>query len=84
MGIDLQPYFVYKFIYRLEFADRLVEHEYDHVFTGTFDGQPVINTREVEAWKFVDMEELSRDVIANPTLYTYWLRLILSHHRLPQ
>src|SRR5687768_10210348 len=34
MGIDLMPRFSYKFIYRTDLDNALVEHEYDHVLIG--------------------------------------------------
>jgi isopentenyl-diphosphate delta-isomerase len=82
MGIDLQPEFAYKFIYKVELDHGLIEHEYDHVFTGTFDGTPVINTAEVEDWKFVDLRSLREDMARHPEAFTYWFKLIVHHPRL--
>jgi isopentenyl-diphosphate Delta-isomerase len=84
MGIDLQPEFAYKFIYRTKLDHELVEHEYDHVFIGTFDDEPLINLQEVEDWKFMDLDALKRDITQNPKHYTEWFRLILGHEKLPQ
>lgn len=77
MGIDLQPRFAYKFIYRTDLDQNLIEHEYDHVFIGTFNGTPTINSSEVEDWKFVSPEWLKNDIRHNPDHYTYWFRLIV-------
>lgn len=79
MGIDIPTHFAYKFIYRVPLDKDLTEHEYDHVFTGTFDGVPVVNPEEVEDWKFVNVQALKKDVEANPAHYTHWFRLILNH-----
>jgi isopentenyl-diphosphate delta-isomerase len=57
----------------------LIEHEYDYVFTGVFDGEPIINTHEVEDWKFISPDQLRLDVSLNPEKYTYWFKLILGH-----
>lgn len=84
MGIDMQPEFVYKFVYKTTLEDELIEHEYDHVFIGTFDGLPNANTEEVEAWKFIDLDTLRKDVWRNPERYSYWFRLILTHDGLQQ
>ncbi len=80
MGIDLKVKYAYKFIYRTNLDNGLIEHEYDHVFTGTFDGEPVINKHEVEDWKFISPEHLLLDVKLNPRNYTYWFKLILDQH----
>ncbi|MBS1556793.1 MAG: isopentenyl-diphosphate Delta-isomerase [Bacteroidetes bacterium] len=77
MGIDAEPKFDYKFTYKTPLDQNLVEHEVDHVFTATFDGKPVINTSEVEDWKFVDVNELLVDISSNPQRYTEWFKLIV-------
>ena len=83
MGIDLQPEFAYKFIYKAPLDNGLTEHEFDHVFVGQFEGEPSINTDEVEDWKFVNLEALKQDVHHNPDAYTAWFKLILNHAELP-
>jgi isopentenyl-diphosphate Delta-isomerase len=79
MGIDLQPEFSYKFIYKTHLDMDLIEHEYDYVFRATFDGEPSINTEEVEDWKFANLNWLKADVQKHPEAYTYWFKLILDH-----
>jgi isopentenyl-diphosphate delta-isomerase len=82
MGIDLQPEFVYKFIYKVALEKGLIEHEYDHVFVGTFDGEPAINKNEVEDWKFVTVHWLKHDISKHPDHYTFWFKQILLHPEL--
>lgn len=79
MGIDVQPEFVYKFIYRSQLDKDLIEHELDHVFTGVFDGIPDINSDEVEDWKFMNVSALRRDIGQYPGNYTVWFKLIMNH-----
>jgi isopentenyl-diphosphate delta-isomerase len=78
MGIDVQPHFAYKFIYKAALDKNLIEHEYDHVFVGTFNGDPSINQNEVEDWKYAKLEWLKKDMDANPEAYTYWFKLIVN------
>lgn len=78
MGIDLQPTFSYSFIYQATLDQDLVEHEFDHVFAGTFDGTPVINKKEVDDWKYMDLNELRADMALHPESYTVWFKLIVS------
>lgn len=84
MGIDIQPEFVYKFLYQTKLDKELIEHELDHVFTGVFDGLPEINTDEVEDWKFVSLKALRNDMNKNPDHYTVWFRLIMKHPELKE
>ena len=82
MGIDLQPTFSFTFIYRAQLDHNLIEHELDHVFVGTFDGKPVVNKKEVEDWKYVDLQWLKEDIQKNPSDYTVWFKLIVNHPEL--
>ena len=79
MGIDVQPEFSFKFIYKTDLDNGLIEHELDHVFIGSFDGIPSINTSEVEEWKFMSLNSLRRDIEESPELYTAWFKLIVKH-----
>ena len=79
MGIVLQPEFAYKFIYKATLDRNLIEHEYDHVFIGTFDGAPFINKDEVDEWKYCSVDSVRKEVLENSESYTAWFRLILSH-----
>lgn len=77
MGVSCDLNHQFGFIYRAEVEDGLTEYEYDHVFTGLFDGDPTPDDSEVEGWKWVEPEELARDVARSPRRYTYWFRLLL-------
>ena len=79
MGIDLQPEFAFKFIYKCELDKGLIEHEFDHVFTGLYDDAPSINPSEVDDWKFIDVKTLRNDLERNPEKYTTWFKLIMNH-----
>lgn len=84
MGIKTRPEFAYKFQYRTELDNNLIENELDHVFVGLFNNEPVINTKEVERWKFVNVTEIKEDIERNPNNYTYWFKLIITHPELEQ
>lgn len=82
MGINIQPEFAFKFIYKAEVGNGLIEHEYDHVFVGRYEGEPLINCKEVEDWRLEAMDKLRADVKKNPHRYTHWFRLIVGHAQL--
>lgn len=77
MGIIAQPEFDFKFLYRVDLDNELIEHELDHVFTAVSDQVPKANLAEVQDWKYVAISELLIDVSKNPGAYTAWFRLIL-------
>ncbi|MEQ8426067.1 MAG: isopentenyl-diphosphate Delta-isomerase [Cyclobacteriaceae bacterium] len=84
LGVDLNPIFSYKFIYNVVFTNSLIEHEFDHVFVGTFDGSPKINKKEIDEWKFVNQKELEDHVNTNPNQFTHWFKMILSNNLTPR
>lgn len=79
MGMDLQPEFLYKFIYKTKLDRDLTEHELDHVYIGISDSDPNINKTEVEDWKYLDFQTLKADMVANRDSYTLWFQIIIDH-----
>ena len=65
MGIKTSLRKVYDFIYKAELDNQLTEHEFDHVFYGVCDRDPILNKDEAEDFKWVDMETLNNDIIKN-------------------
>jgi isopentenyl-diphosphate delta-isomerase len=79
MGIEVELEFAYKFIYKAELDKNLIEHEYDYVFIGQYDGDPTINPDEVDDWKYINLIKLKEDIRDNPDQYTAWFKLIMQH-----
>ncbi len=67
----------FHFIYKAHFDHGLTEHELDHVFTGIYNYDPIINRDEVEEWKWVNVKDLLADVENYPEQYTVWFRIAL-------
>ena len=67
----------FDFIYKAHFDNGLIEHEFDHVFFGTFDGEPVINPEEANDFKWVKLNNLMEDMRSVPENYTVWFRIIM-------
>lgn len=77
MGFRCEIKESFAFIYRAEVDNDLIEHEYDHVLVGNFDGNPDPNGDEVDDWKWVDLMTLKLDMRESPENYTYWFRISL-------
>jgi isopentenyl-diphosphate Delta-isomerase len=77
MSFDCELRPAFEFLYRAELGGGLTEHEYDHVFVGSFDGEPRPDPSEVGDWRWIGWEELREDLAARPQRYSYWLRLAL-------
>jgi isopentenyl-diphosphate delta-isomerase len=77
MGFDCELREAFEFLYRAELDGALVEHEYDHVFVGTHEGEPTPDSSEVEDWRWVTMDELRRCLRVEPQRYSYWLKAVV-------
>lgn len=86
MGIKTELKESFAFIYRAHFENGLIEHEFDHVFIGTFDGLPTINPEEAHDFRWVKIADLMEDMRSTPDDYTVWFRIIMEkmEERLPE
>ena len=64
------------FIYKAPFDNGLTEHELDHIMVGYYEGVPKINKDEVEAWKWMPLEDVKKGINERPELYTAWFKII--------
>ena len=76
MGLNADLKEIFSFIYRANLKNGLIEHEFDHVLVGYTDLSPIINIKEVEDWKWVDLSILEHDIDKNPSIYTEWFKII--------
>jgi isopentenyl-diphosphate delta-isomerase len=81
MGLECDLQRAFSFLYRVELGDGLIEHEFDHVLVGHFDGQPTPNLSEVEAWQWIEPTELRTTLDSQPDRFTAWLPLALEKLR---
>ncbi|MCL6220809.1 isopentenyl-diphosphate Delta-isomerase [Zunongwangia pacifica] len=68
------------FIYKAPFENGLTEHEYDHILVGQYDEDPKPNPEEVNAWKWVSLEQVKEDMKRNPEVYTEWFKIIFDKY----
>ena len=76
MGLNADLEEIFSFIYKANLKNGLIEHEFDHVLVGYTDLSPIINIKEVEDWKWVDLSILEHDIDKNPNIYTEWFKII--------
>ena len=74
MGIDCTLHKAFEFIYHAQFENGLTEYEYDHVFFGEFEGDPLPNPEEVGEWRWVTLNTIANEIQATPELYTVWFQ----------
>ncbi len=78
MGIETALEHKTQFIYKTSFSNGLTEHELDHIFIGYTDDEPVINTEEVDSFKWSDVKTLKQEIELTPEQYTSWFRIAMN------
>jgi len=76
VGVDCDLKEIFTFIYKAK-VGALIEHEFDHVFVGRFNGTPRVNPKEVQDLKWVNLKKLEKDMKEHPRKYTFWFKKIL-------
>ena len=79
MGFTTPLNEITSFIYKAPFDNGLTEHELDHIMVGYYNDDPVINSDEVEDWKWMKIEDVKNDISLNPDLYTAWFKIIFKN-----
>jgi isopentenyl-diphosphate delta-isomerase len=80
MGFITQLYDFESFIYKVSFSNGLIEHEFDHILVGIYNGLPNINLDEVDEWKWISIDELVNDMQDNSEKYTAWFKIIINKY----
>jgi isopentenyl-diphosphate delta-isomerase len=75
MGLACELKKVFNFVYKADLDNNIIEHEFDHVFTGITDTVPVPEPEEVGAWKYISPDDLDMDIKINPENYTEWFKI---------
>ncbi|MDH4472608.1 MAG: isopentenyl-diphosphate Delta-isomerase [Fluviicola sp.] len=80
MGFTTELSRLFAFEYRVELDNQLIEHEYDHVLVGRYDGDVFPNPEEVMAIRWISMEDLLTELKQHPDRFTSWFKIILNDH----
>lgn len=77
MGMTCSLRKVSTLLYREQVSNQLIEHEFDHVFVGISDCNPVANPEEANAWQWLTISQICEQVAAVPERFSFWFRRIL-------
>ena len=75
LGFSIPLQKIFSFTYKAEVENGLIEHEYDHVFTGEYNGAVHPDKEEVAAFSYYSLEELSAWLQQEPASFTTWFRI---------
>ncbi|WP_299179882.1 isopentenyl-diphosphate Delta-isomerase [uncultured Chryseobacterium sp.] len=81
LGIETKLSENFSFIYKADVGEGLWEHELDHVFVGTYEGDFNLNKDEVDDVRYISMEELDKEMAENPEHFTEWFKIILEEYK---
>jgi isopentenyl-diphosphate delta-isomerase len=77
LGIKASLSKLFDFTYRADLDHGLIEHEFDHVFIGKFNGNIQLNPDEVNAYAWISPEKLFKAIEERPQEFTVWFKLVL-------
>lgn len=75
MGFKTNLTKAFDFMYKAAFDNGLTEHEFDHVFTGIYEGPIHFNPNEVAAYAFMTEIELEEQIKKTPERFTAWFHI---------
>lgn len=77
MGFTTALSKAFSFIYKAPFDNGLTEHEYDHVFTGIYNGLVYPNPQEVSDYCYQPVEAIKDNIKMQPAHFTEWFKIAL-------
>jgi isopentenyl-diphosphate delta-isomerase len=75
LGFDTELKEVFSFTYHARVENNLVEHEFDHVFVGEYEGEMDPDPAEVAALAYENMAQLKLAIENQPEKFTTWFRI---------
>ncbi len=75
MGIRCEMHEAFTFIYMAPVGEGLTEHEFDHVWVGISDTEPLPDSTEVDSWKYMRLEDIRSEMEVHPELFTEWFKI---------
>lgn len=72
LGFETPLKKAFTFTYRAEFDNGLTENEFDHVFTGVYDGEIVPDKDEVKDYTYMPVDEVESSINIQPWKFTPW------------
>jgi isopentenyl-diphosphate delta-isomerase len=79
LGFETPLEKIFHFTYRSTFDNGLTEHEFDHVFSGRYDGEVNFNKNEVQDFCYRSMAEIESSFLTHPQKFTAWFNIAFPH-----
>jgi isopentenyl-diphosphate delta-isomerase len=82
MGFTTKLIPAFNFIYNATFDNGLAEYEFDHVFTGIYDGEINVDKTEVSDYCYKKLKDIDDSLQTHPQKYTEWFKIALPQIKL--
>jgi isopentenyl-diphosphate Delta-isomerase len=69
---------IFDFTYKAEFENGLVEHEFDHVFAGEYEGKLDVDPEEISDFCYKEVSEIKNMLQTHPQKFTPWFHIAFS------
>lgn len=74
MGFQCAIVPAFSFVYRTDFENGLIEHEYDHVYVGEYNDVVLPDPEEVHEYRWVSFAGIDLMLANDPGQFTYWFK----------
>lgn len=75
MGLACETHFAFKFIYKAQFQNGLMEYECDHVYFGITNDHPILKPEEAKDWRYISLSAIEAELTKHSENYTEWLKI---------
>lgn len=76
LGFDTALTEIFSFTYKAAVENGLIEHEFDHVFAGAYEGHVIPNAAEVANYCYSTVAEIKAAIQDHPGKFTSWFRIV--------
>lgn len=75
MGFQCPLHKIFEFTYKSHLENGLIEHEYDHVLLGIYEGTITCDPAEVKDYQYKPVTEITGLLEHSPAMFTKWFQL---------
>jgi isopentenyl-diphosphate delta-isomerase len=75
LGFETPLEKLFNFTYKASFENGLTEYEFDHVFSGIYNGEIKMNTGEVHDFCYRSLDEIDSNLQTHPQKFTEWFKI---------
>jgi isopentenyl-diphosphate Delta-isomerase len=76
LGFETAVKKIFDFVYRSPVENGLIEHEFDHVFAGLYEGVIDPDPSEVAAFRYSSMKETEEELYNNREKFSTWFYIV--------